>query len=131
MMHSLKWCVMSFLFSFACVAVAVPLMLNNAFAQATAPDAAPVKEVIPEPARPERIFAHDSFWYQPIPDDAPLHPNSANFVAEFLRQKKAYYGTVSINTKAYAAPVYIVGPDVKPIPVTEWDCQKKALKTRF
>lgn len=80
----------------------------------------------PAPAAPDKtIFAPTSFWYKPIPADAPLHPNSANFVAEFLRQKKAYYGTVSINTTAYASPVYVVGPDVKPVQVTEWDCQHK------
>ncbi|MDQ3813254.1 MAG: DUF4124 domain-containing protein [Armatimonadota bacterium] len=78
--------------------------------------------------RPARVFAPTSFWYQPIPDDAPLHPNSANFVAEFLRQKKAYYGTVSINTRSYACPVYVVSPDVTPVTVTEWDCQNKKFK---
>lgn len=81
-----------------------------------------------EPARPSRIFAPTSFWYQPLPKDAPLHPNSANFVKEFLRQKKAYYGTVNINTTAYACPVYIAGPDAKPVVVTEWDCQHKGWK---
>ena len=76
----------------------------------------------------KRVFAESSFWYQAIPKDVPLHTNSANYVAEFLRQKKAYYGTVSINTKAYASPVYVVGPDVKPVVVTEWDGQKKGFK---
>ena len=71
------------------------------------------------------VFAPTSFWYAPIPADAPLHPNSANFVAEFLRQKKAYYGTVAINTTSYASPVYVVGPEVKPVVVTPSDCQKK------
>ncbi len=81
------------------------------------------------PARAgERVFAVNSFWYQPIPKDAPLHPNSPLFVAEFLRQKKAYYGTVSINTAAYACPIYVVGPEVKPVAVTEWDGQKKGFK---
>jgi hypothetical protein len=75
-----------------------------------------------------QIFAPDSFWYQAIPLDAPLHPNTTNFVAEFLRQKKAYYGTVSINTTAYSCPIYVVGPDVKPVAVTEWDCQNKGFK---
>ena len=74
------------------------------------------------------IYAPGSFWRQAIPKDAPLHPNSAKFVAEFLRQKKAYYGTVSINTTAYACPVYVVGPEVKPVEVTEWDAQKKGFK---
>jgi hypothetical protein len=94
---------------------------------ATAENQTPVGAV----ARPERIFAPTSFWYQPLPNDAPLHPNSANFVAEFLRQKKAYYGTVSINTRSYASPVYVVGPDVKPVKVTEWDCQKKGFKDKI
>ena len=76
-------------------------------------------------AVPGRVFAPDSFWYTPVPADAPLHTNSAAFVAEFLRQKKSYYGTVSINTTAYASPVYVVGPDVPTVRVTEWDCQHK------
>ena len=86
--------------------------------EATAKKAAPS-------AQPAAVFAADSFWYTPIPAEAPLHPNSANFVAEFLRQKKAYYGTVSINTTAYASPVYIAGPDTPRVRVAEWDCQKK------
>jgi hypothetical protein len=81
-----------------------------------------------EPARPPRVFAPDSFWYRALPPDVPLHPNSVNFTRDFLRQKKAYYGTVSINTRAYACPVYVVGPDVRPVKVTEWDCQRKGWK---
>lgn len=82
------------------------------------------------PALPEQVFAPTSFWYTPIPTNAPLHTNSAAFVAEFLRQKKAYYGTVSINTDSYASPVFVVGPDVPPVRVTEWDCQKKGWKDK-
>ena len=73
----------------------------------------------------DSIFASTSFWYTPIPADAPLHANSAGFVTEFLRQKKAYYGTVSINLNAYASPVFIAGADVPVTRVTQWDCQKK------
>lgn len=73
----------------------------------------------------ETVFAPDSFWYQAIPADAPLHPNSAAFVADFLRQKKAYYGTVTINTVNYASPVYVVGPDVPTVAVGWNDCQHK------
>jgi hypothetical protein len=80
------------------------------------------------PAMPEQVFSPTSFWYQPLPADVPLHPNSANFVAEFLRQKKAYYGTVNINTRAYAAPVYVVRADVPTVAVTEWDGQHKGHK---
>lgn len=82
------------------------------------------------PAIPDHVFAADSFWYAPIPADAPLHPNSANFVKEFIRQKKAYYGTVSINTSAYACPVYVVGADVAPVTVSESDCQHKGFKDK-
>ncbi|HET6250974.1 MAG TPA: hypothetical protein VFE47_25015 [Tepidisphaeraceae bacterium] len=99
-----------------------------AFHCARADDAKPATH--PVPAMPAHVFAAGSFWYQPIPNNAPLHRNSANFVAEFLRQKKAYYGTVTINTTAYAAPVYVVGPDVKPVTVTEWDGQHKGYKDK-
>ena len=71
------------------------------------------------------VFAPTSFWYTPLPADVPLHPNSANFVDEFLRQKKACYGNVSINLKSYASPVYIAGADTSTVRVREWDCQKK------
>lgn len=73
----------------------------------------------------KQVFSPSSFWYQPIPRDVPLHPQSAEFNADFLRQKKAYYGTVNVNTKEYASPVYIVGKDVPTVKVSEWDCQKK------
>lgn len=103
-----------------------------AIAQETAPQVSrsqqPIPQPINEPVRPAHVFAPTSFWYQAIPTDAPLHPNSANFVTEFLRQKKAYYGTVGINTTAYACPIYVVGPDVKPVQVSEWDCQNKGFK---
>jgi hypothetical protein len=73
------------------------------------------------PARP--VFAADSFWYRPIPADAPLNPNSAAYVAEFLRQYHAYYQTVGINTTSYSAPVYVAGPETKAVTVAQWPCQ--------
>lgn len=82
-----------------------------------------------EPAQPATVFAPTSFWYTPLPTSITLHPDSANFVAEFLRQKKAYYGTVSINTNAYSSPVYIVDAQTPTVQVTEWDAQKKGYKT--
>jgi hypothetical protein len=78
----------------------------------------------------DAIFAKDSFWYTPIPAGAPLHENSAAFVAEFLRQKKKYYGTVAINLRAYASPVYIAPADTPLTRVIEWDCQKKGRSDR-
>ncbi|HEY8085478.1 MAG TPA: DUF4124 domain-containing protein [Methylophilaceae bacterium] len=71
------------------------------------------------------IFSPDSFWYQPIPADAPLHPDSANFVREFLRQKERYYGNVTINFTSYTSPVYYPSAETKTVTVTQWDCQHK------
>ncbi len=71
---------------------------------ATVPCAAASLDSLPTDA----VFAPDSFWYKPIPTVTPLHPNSAGFVADFLRQKQAYYGTVSINLESFASPVYVV-----------------------
>jgi hypothetical protein len=73
----------------------------------------------------DAIFSPNSFWYTPIPADVQLHPNSAGFVADFLRQKAAYYGTVNINTRDYSSPVFTVEPDTPTVKVTQWDCQKK------
>lgn len=73
----------------------------------------------------DAVFAPTSFWYVPIPANAPLHPNSANFVKELLRQKAAYYGTVTINTREYASPVYTADASAPVVKVTQWDCQKK------
>jgi hypothetical protein len=71
-----------------------------------------------------RVFDPSSFWYAPIPYDAPLDPNSANFVVEFLRQIRAFYGHAGINTAAYSSPIYVIGADVAAVPVAQWDCHK-------
>ena len=81
-------------------------------------------------AAPATIFAPTSFWYTPIPADAPLHPRSKAFVADFLRQKKSYYGTVTINTAAYASPVYIAEAGTPTVQVTEWDGQHKGFSDK-
>lgn len=78
----------------------------------------------------DSVFSSESFWYTPIPAKAPLHEKSKQFVEEFQRQIKAHYGTVSINVKAYASPVYIAGPDVRTLTVTQWDCQRKGYLDR-
>jgi hypothetical protein len=80
---------------------------------------------VPASLLTDSLFAPSSFWYAPIPVDAPLHANSANFVTEFLRQKKAYYGTVNINTTSYASPVYTAQADTPPTRVAYSNCQKK------
>lgn len=73
----------------------------------------------------DAVFAPTSFWYAPIPGNAPLHANSAGFQADFLRQKAAYYGTVNINTWSYASPVYIAQPDTPTTRVAYSNCQYK------
>jgi hypothetical protein len=76
----------------------------------------------PDPSGHARIFSADSFWYRPLPADVPLHPDSANLVREFMRQMRAYYGTVSINTTRYASPVYVVDAGTPVTSVKLWDC---------
>lgn len=73
----------------------------------------------------DSVFAPASFWYAEIPANAPLHVNSAGFVADFLRQKQAYYGTININTSAYASPVFIADANTPTIKVAYSNCQHK------
>ena len=69
-------------------------------------------------------FARDSFWYQPVPRDVPLNPNSPAYVQDFLRQLALFRGSVGINTTAYSSPIYIAGNDARPTAVTPWDCHR-------
>lgn len=73
----------------------------------------------------DSVFAATSFWYKPIPANAPLNTKSAQFSAEFLRQMKKYYGHVGVNTTSYASPVYYVNDTHPKVKVTEWDCGGK------
>lgn len=73
----------------------------------------------------DHVFAPTSFWYTRIPANAPLHSNSAGFVADFLRQVRSYYGNVAINTTAYASPVYEPASGISTSKITQWDCQHK------
>jgi hypothetical protein len=74
------------------------------------------------------VFAPSSFWYTRIPTDAPLHPNSAGFVRDFLRQLKKWFGNVGINTTAYSSPIYVVSGEVAAVPVAQWDCHKPSYR---
>ena len=78
----------------------------------------------------DKVFAPASFWYAPIPADAPLHPDSAKLVKDFLRQKSTYYNTVNVNTRNYTSPVYMVDASVPTVKVTQWDCQKKGMSDK-
>lgn len=93
---------------------------------APAPAPAPAPKPVPGDALPtDAVFAPGSFWYSPIPANAPLHASSAAYVADFKRQMKAYYGNVNINTTAYASPVFIAGAATPTVKVAIWDCQNK------
>lgn len=74
----------------------------------------------------DSVFAPTSFWYSQIPADAPLHENSEGFLSDFLRQKKAFYGNVNINTVSFASPIYISEPNIQTVKVAYWNCQNKA-----
>lgn len=73
----------------------------------------------------DAIFASNSFWYKPVPKTVVLDPKSKLYVAEFLRQKAAHYGTVSVSVYSYTSPVYVVPTNAATTPVTAWDCQNK------
>jgi hypothetical protein len=78
----------------------------------------------------DKVFASTSFWYTPIPKEAPIHANSVNLAKEFNRQRTTYYQTVTINTKEYTSPVYTVPADQPKIAVGWNDCQKKGYVER-
>jgi hypothetical protein len=78
-----------------------------------------------EPLPTDDVFALNSFWYTPIPEQVPLHANSEGFKKDFLRQKAAYYNTVNIQTTDYSSPVYIAQSNTPVTKVTQWDCLKQ------
>jgi hypothetical protein len=63
--------------------------------------------------QPGRDFAADSYVHQPLGPNAPLHPKSAIWVADLIRQinHPNYYGIAGVNTHHHTPPIYIVGPD--------------------
>jgi hypothetical protein len=73
----------------------------------------------------DSVFSSTSFWYQPIPANAPLNASSASYVNDFIRQRNAYYGNVTINTTSYASPVYTADASTPTVKVNVWDCQNK------
>jgi hypothetical protein len=82
------------------------------------------------PLQTDSVFGATSFWYTQIPNAAPLHPNNANLVKEFNRQRTTFYNTVNINVREYTSPVYRVGPEVPTVAVGWNDCQRKGFVER-
>jgi hypothetical protein len=93
-----------------------PRRLIACFLLAVSPAAAQPNSVRP-------VFAPDSFWYKPIPVNAPLNPNSAAYAAEFLRQYKAHTNGIGVNMGAYSEPIYTVDGGAPVVQVTQWSCQ--------
>jgi hypothetical protein len=93
-------------------------------------NAAPVHVSKPGALITDAVFSPGSFWYQAIPKDVVLNEKSPEYVAEFLRQKKAYYGNVAINVTTYASPVYTAAAGAPTVEVGIWDCQKKGYLDR-
>jgi hypothetical protein len=72
---------------------------------------------------PGQIFGADSYVHKPLPDDAPLEPNSDKFVNVLLSQIKRYYGHADIAIDSYSSPIYIV-PSTQPtveVKAVIWD----------
>ncbi|MDI1300168.1 DUF4124 domain-containing protein [Methylotenera sp.] len=83
----------------------------------------PVPSVLP---KSDIFFAKNSFWYTPLPVNAPLAINSALLTQELIRQKTTYYGTIGLNVStSYSSPVYYVDASVPKVKVTPLDCSKK------
>jgi hypothetical protein len=71
----------------------------------------PVRRDPPDCAR---FFGANAFWNTPLPNDAPLDPNSAPITEQLLRQVQIGFRAgprPTINTTSYTPPIYTVGPD--------------------
>src|SRR5690606_27982320 len=71
----------------------------------------PAVNAATQPEEHTRPFSPTSFWNTPLPADAKLDPKSDIYVADFQRQFKQNFGTVSVNTSQYTPPVYVVDAD--------------------
>lgn len=60
---------------------------------------------------PDREFARGSFVHRPLPDDAPLEPESARYVADLLRQIREHYGHATVNFDSYSPTLSVVDGD--------------------
>ncbi len=68
-----------------------------------------------------RLFAASSIWNQPVPDNVPLDPDSAEIVAAFSAQLAAEQAPGHwpwINTTSSSVPVYTVGRHQPTVRVT-------------
>ncbi len=75
-----------------------------------------------------RFFSEDSFWNQPIPEDAQSDPRSEHLIG-LMNERQ---GPIYINCHEYTIPAYVAGPDTPPRTVyqrgPEPDAQGRALE---
>ena len=76
---------------------------------------------------PGRQFSADSYVHKPLPDDAPLDPQSRSYVVNIQRQIKKYYGHPDVNIDGGTPPVYIVPANQPTVRVkyVAWDRPKE------
>ncbi len=108
---------------YSLAAVSLLVAFEGPFGDAYALPSSSSTQILTGPTHP--VFAPSSFWYAKIPANAPLHPNSAGFLKDFLRQFNTYYGNVAINTSSYSSPIYVVDARVPTVRVKHWDCQNR------
>lgn len=60
---------------------------------------------------PGREFAANSFVHRPLPDNAPLDPNSSAWVSNIQSQISKYYGVAAVNISQYTPAIWVVGAD--------------------
>lgn len=78
----------------------------------------------------EGVFAPDSPFYRPLPDDTPVAPDSDALIASLNQQAIDFFGSpgqpnVTINTDNYTAPLYVTSTDDPQHDIRPWNCQGK------
>lgn len=68
------------------------------------------------------MFSSTSFWNKPLPSNTPVAPQSAAYVDSIVHQIRRFYGHATINTLAYAPPVWVVGPHQATVSVSQRSC---------
>lgn len=78
----------------------------------------------------EGVFAPDSPFYRPLPDDTPVAADSDTLIASLYQQAIDYFGrpgqpNVTINIDNYTAPLYVTSTDDPQQDIRPWNCQNK------
>lgn len=106
----------------ASLVIALCAMPNTAFAATNSgTDSRPM---------PTQIFHETSPFYQKLPDDTPVAPDSAELSAAFKRQTIQYYGTpetpnLDVNFSNFAPALYVSRNSDPAYDIVMWNCQGK------